>query len=214
MPMCSSSYGRHKYTIRYTMTRMARQFDDHDELYWNATGNYWNFPISESVASITLPDGAVIDDLVGYTGRTGSTEQAVTITRVSDNQAIFRTTRRLAPGEGLSVAASFQKGILAAPTANRELLWWLSDHRELVVPAIAVFLVLLYNLLAWSSVGRDPKKGTIIPLFHPPKGFSPALIHYIHRMGWEKSGWTAFTAAIFDLGVKGLVESSTTRASR
>lgn len=199
------TYGKHRYTVRYTMTRMGRQFDDHDELYWNATGNYWNFEISESVASITLPEGAVIEDLTAFTGPAGSTQSDVSIARTSDNTATFRTTRPLAAGEGLTVAASFQKGILAAPTANRELLWWLSDHRELVVPVIAVFLVGLYYLFSWHAVGRDPARGTIIPLFHPPKGFSPALVHYVHRMGWDKTGWTAFTAAIFDLGVKGLV---------
>ncbi len=200
------SYGLHKYTIRYTMSRMGRTFADHDELFWNVTGNYWNFPIEKSVASIKLPPGAVIDKLVGYTGVPGSTEQAVTITRSSDNTAIFRTNRPLASGEGVSVAASFQKGILAQPKGLDAILWWLSDHRDIVVPGIAVGLVLLYNLLAWSSVGRDPKKGTIIPLFHPPKGFSPALAEYVDGMGWEKGGWTAFTASIFDLGVKGLVK--------
>ncbi|CAN7552942.1 DUF2207 domain-containing protein [Devosia sp. LjRoot16] len=200
------SYGRHKYTIHYSMTRMGRSFADHDELFWNATGNYWNFPIDQAVASITLPKGAVIDRLVGYTGAPGSMEQAVTITRTSDNTAIFRVNRPLGSGEGVSVAASFQKGILAEPQGLDRLLYWLSDHRDIVVPGIAVGLVLLYNLLAWSAVGRDPKKGTIIPLFHPPKGFSPGLAEYVDGMGWEKSGWTAFTASIFDLGVKGLVK--------
>jgi len=197
--------GSHTYTIRYTMTRMGRSFADHDELFWNATGHYWSFPILTSVTRVTLPTGAKISDLVGYTGRPGSTEEAVTITRVSDNQAIFRTERRLEAGEGVSVAASFQPGILTAPQGLDANLNWLSDHRDLVAPVAALLLVLLYNLLAWNAVGRDPQKGTIIPLFHAPRGMSPALAHYIHKMGWQNSGWTAFTAAIFDLGVRGLV---------
>ena len=53
--------------------------------------------------------------------------------------------------------------------------------------------------------GRDPAKGTIIPLFHPPEGYEPAALQYVDRMGWQQNGWTAFTASIFDLGVKGLV---------
>jgi uncharacterized membrane protein YgcG len=199
------NYGVHRYTIRYTMTRMARLFADHDELYWNATGNYWAFPILRSTTNIRLPEGAVISSLVGYTGRPGSTEQAVAITRTADNTATFRTTRELAPGEGVTVAASFQKGIIAEPPESQRLIWWLSDHRDLVLPAIAILVVFLYNIFAWRAVGRDPKKGVIIPLFYPPKNFSPALVHYIHRMGWEQAGWTAFTASIFDLGVKGLV---------
>lgn len=198
-------HGTHRYTIHYTITRMARRFADYDELFWNATGNYWSFPILKSVTNVRLPDGAVISDVAGYTGQPGSTEQAVTVNRTADNAATFRTTRTLAPGEGVSVAAAFQKGVLTAPDEYQTLVYWLSDHRDLVLPAFAVGIVLLYNLLAWSSVGRDPARGTIIPLFHPPKGFSPALAHYVHRMGWQQSGWTAFTAAIFNLGVKGLV---------
>src|SRR5690606_20168717 len=109
------SYGSHRYVITYTMTRMARRFDDHDELFWNATGNYWNFPILRATASVTLPTGAVISDLIGYTGRPGSTEQAVDVDRMSDIQARFTSTRALASGEGMSVAVAFQKGVLTEP---------------------------------------------------------------------------------------------------
>src|SRR5690606_36349594 len=101
------NYGEHRYTIRYTMTRMARRFADHDEIYWNATGNYWSFPILESVATVRLPQGAVISDLAAYTGEVGSTESDVTITRTSDSSATFRTTRRLELGEGMTFAAAF-----------------------------------------------------------------------------------------------------------
>lgn len=198
-------YGIHTYVIRYTMSRMGRFFEDHDELYWNATGNFWSFPILKSVTNITLPKDARISQLAGYTGKVGATEQAVRINRTSNNTATFTVTRTLEPGEGVTVAAAFQKGILTEPEGLTKALDWISDHRDLVFPGLAVLLVLGYNLFAWTAVGRDPEKGTIIPLFHAPKGFSPALTHFVHKMGWSNSGWTAFTASIFDLGVKGLV---------
>ncbi len=197
--------GPHIYVIRYTMSRMGRFFADHDELDWNATGNYWVFPILSATATVTLPDGAQISGAIGYTGAPGSREQAVAIESNGGPTASFRATRELAPGEGLTVAVKFQKGILAEPTGLTAAGYWLSDHRELVFPAIGVFIVLLYNFFAWSSVGRDPAKGPIIPLFHPPEGLSPALVHYVNRMGFKQNGWTALTASIFDLGVKGLV---------
>jgi uncharacterized membrane protein YgcG len=198
------SRGAHRYQLTYSMDRMARSFADHDELYWNATGNYWIFPIARSQARVTLPEGAVIADLVAYTGPVGSTERAVAITRTGDNTATFRTTRALGASEGMSFAVSFQKGILVPPSGAEVLLQWLSDLREIILPILGVILVLVYNLTAWSRVGRDPAKGTIIPLFHPPKDFSPALTHYVHRWGFKD--WTAFTATLFDLGVKGLVK--------
>lgn len=197
--------GEHRYVITYVMDRMARSFADHDELYWNATGNYWDFPILKSVARVTLPDGAVISDLSAYTGVAGSTEQAVTITRNSDNSATFRTQRPLAAGEGMSFAVSFQKGVVQFPQGFDAFLQEASDLREVWLPVVAVLLLLAYNFGAWWRVGRDPPKGTIIPLFHPPKDFSPALTHYVHKWGFANAGWTAMTAAIFSLGVRGLV---------
>ena len=199
------SRGLHTYVLTYTMTRMGRSFPDHDELYWNATGNYWIFPIVNAVAKVTLPQGAVINNLVGYTGPVGSVEQAVIVNRSSDNSAIFTSRRELAAGEGMTVAVSFQAGFLVPPSGMDAFWIWLSDLRETIFPILGVILVLAYNLIAWNKVGRDPPKGTIIPLFHPPKGFSPALTHFVHRWGFQNSGWTAMTSAIFDLGVKGLV---------
>jgi Predicted membrane protein (DUF2207) len=200
------SRGTHTYIIRYTMTRMARRFADHDELYWNVTGNFWDFPINRASAAVTLPDGAIISGVTGYTGVLGSKAQDLTSTRTSDTTASFAARNRLDPGEGLTIAVAFNKGVLAEPQGGQGLIYWLSDHRDVILPSIAVLIVLLYNFLAWHSVGRDPKKGTIIPLFHAPKGMSPALVHYVREYGWKGSGWNAFTASIFNLGVKGLVE--------
>ncbi|QYO77602.1 DUF2207 domain-containing protein [Devosia salina] len=201
------SYGEHRYTIAYTMNRMARPTGDGqgDELYWNATGNYWDFPILTSVARVRLPTGAVIEDLAAYTGVAGATGRDVSIIRESDTTAIFRTQRALAPGEGMTFAVSFQKGIIAYPEGMDALIQSASDLREVWLPVLAVILLLAYNFTAWMRVGRDPPKGTIIPLFHPPRDFSPALTHYVHKWGFSNSGWTAMTAAIFNLGVKGLV---------
>ncbi len=64
--------------------------------------------------------------------------------------------------------------------------------------------VLAFYLVAWHAVGRDPPKGTIIPLFHPPDGISPALAGYVRDWGWS-GGWRDFTAATVSLAVKGLL---------
>lgn len=198
--------GVHRYVITYRMDRMARPVPTGgDELYWNATGNYWNFPILQALARVRLPPGAVIENLAAYTGPAGSTQSEVDITREADNRASFRAQRPLGPGEGMTVAVSFQEGIIVYPEGIDAWLQAASDLREIWVPILAVLGLLAFNAITWARIGRDPPKGTIIPLFHPPKGFSPALTHYVHKWGFANSGWTAMTAAIFDLGVKGLV---------
>jgi uncharacterized membrane protein YgcG len=198
-------YGVHTYAITYTMTRAARSFEDHDELYWNATGNYWIFPILSARATVRLPNGSIISQLAGYTGKVGSTEQAVATKRNADNVASFQSTRVLKAEEGMTIAVAFNKGVVMFPTGAGALAQTLADLGGVIFPLLATVLAIAYNAFAWNRVGRDPPKGTIIPLFHPPKGTSPSLVHYIHRWGFQNSGWPALTAAIFDLGVKGLV---------
>ena len=34
---------------------------------------------------------------------------------------------------------------------------------------------------AWLRVGRDPRRGTVIPLFAPPDGMSAAAVRYVSR---------------------------------
>ena len=198
-------HGRYKYEISYVMSRQVRFFADHDELYWNATGNFWDFPILKSVAQITLPSGANISELVAYTGALGSTEQAVKITKTSENSAIFRATRSLNAYEGMSVALKFQKGIIVEPDGVEAAKQFVSDRLGTIIPLLVAFLILFYYLYAWFKVGRDPDKGIIIPLFYPPKNFSPALTHFVWKMGWKKDGWTAFSAALVNLAVKELI---------
>ena len=63
--------GRHVYTISYTTNRQLGFFKDHDELYWNATGNGWIFPIRHASATVHLPAG-IPADKVKLSGTPGS----------------------------------------------------------------------------------------------------------------------------------------------
>ena len=44
-------------------------------------------------------------------------------------------------------------------------------------------VLLLYFLIVWARVGRDPEEGTIVPEYEPPDGFSPAAARYVAEMG-------------------------------
>ena len=61
-------------------------------------------------------------------------------------------------------------------------------------------ILLVYYILVWRKVGRDPRRGTIYPLYGPPEGISPAAARFVRRMGFDNK---AFTAAIVNLAVKG-----------
>ena len=49
--------GLHRYVIRYRTTRQIGFFEKYDELYWNVTGNGWDFAIDSARVTITGTPG-------------------------------------------------------------------------------------------------------------------------------------------------------------
>ena len=43
--------------LRYRVANGLRFFDEHDELYWNVTGDEWEIPIEIASARVRLPAG-------------------------------------------------------------------------------------------------------------------------------------------------------------
>lgn len=194
--------GDHTYTIRYRTTRQLIYGKDSDELYWNATGNGWTFPIDRAEARITLPRPAAFGNRAVYTGPQGSTAKDAAVIEERPGYIAFRTTAPLGREEGLTVAAAFPKGVVDAPGSSQKLLWWLSDWGALAAAVAACLGLVCYYTRAWALAGRGPKAGPVVPIFAPPDGLGPAAMRYVSRMGFDNR---AFTAAIVDLGVRGQV---------
>ena len=195
--------GLHLYEIKYKTTRQIGFFKDYDELYWNATGNGWSFPILKSTAIVRLPPGATIIQHQAYTGRQDESGKDFQVISGSGNEYRVAATREFSPGEGLTVAVAWQKGIVAAPSSTDKGLWFLSDNAGIAGLAITLILVGLYYAYAWTKVGRDPQKGTIIPLFSPPQALGPAATRFVWKQNFDDKG---FAAALVGLAVKGYLK--------
>jgi uncharacterized membrane protein YgcG len=194
--------GEHVYTIRYRATRMIGRFDGYDELYWNATGTGWAFPIDQASATVTLPSPARFGQRAAYTGRQGSTDSAARVIAEEPGSIRFETTRPLYPQEGLTIALAFPKGIVAEPPQSTRLAWLLSDWAPPLAGGLGLAGVLGYLFYAWRKAGRDPLPGTVVPLFSPPDDLSPAAMRYIVE---QKLDNRAFAASLVDAAVKGHV---------
>ena len=194
--------GEHSYTIRYRATRMIGRFEGYDELYWNVTGNGWEFPIDQALATITLPSPAGFGQRAAYTGPPGSTEQAARVVEEAPGSIRFATTRPLYAREGLTVAAAFPKGVVDEPSQSTRLAWLVSDWAPPLAGVIGLAATLFYLFYAWQRAGRDPRPGTVVPLFSPPDDLSPAAMRYIAE---QKLDSRAFAAALVDAAVKGHV---------
>ena len=195
--------GNHRYLIHYRTTRQIGRFNGYDELYWNATGNGWAFPIDSAEARIHLPSPAGFGQRSAYTGPQGSTDSNAEVVSESDSEIVFRTTWPLGPYEGLTVAAAFPKGVVGEPKGSTKLAWWFSDYGPPIVGFLGLLATLAFYFVAWHRAGRNPRAGTIVPLFSPPDGLSPAGMRYVVE---ENADNRAFAAALVDMGVRGHIK--------
>jgi uncharacterized membrane protein YgcG len=195
--------GEHRFVIHYRTTRQIGRFGSYDELYWNATGNGWGFPIDVAEARIRLPSSADFGQWSVYTGPQGSTGHNAQVISQAPGQISFRTTWPLAPYEGLTVAAAFPKGVVGNADDTTKLGWWLSDYGPPAVGFLGLLAILSFYFTAWHRAGRDPKAGTVVPLFDPPDDLSPAGMRYVREMSTDNR---AFAAALVDMGVRGHVK--------
>jgi uncharacterized membrane protein YgcG len=195
------SHGLHTYELTYLTDRQLGFFPDHDELYWNVTGNGWVFPMDAVTATVTLPSDAVATNLTAYTGAQGERGRDFTATNFA-NTARFATTRRLPSENGLTIVVAWQKGLVAPPSALAGRLNFLRDNLDFVFAAGGLLLVVAYYFVAWFLVGREPRRGVIIPRYAPPENFSPAAVRYLYRMGYDDR---VFAATVLNLAVKGVI---------
>ncbi len=199
------SVGEHEYVVRYRTTRQIGFYRDFDELYWNATGNASTFPIDSAEARITLPARVPLSQAAFYTGPQGARGTDAEIISREPGRIVFRTTRVLPPGSGLTVAVAWPKGVVTEPTRVQQFGAFVRDNLAVAASVVGFLLLLGYYAFAYLKVGRDPRRGTIVPLFAAPDGMSAAAVRFVRRMGFDNR---VFSAAILDLAVRGHLKLS------
>jgi len=195
--------GTKSYVIRYRVERGILYFDDHDELYWNATGTEWRVPIGRAEAVVFLPDGAPLElmSFNCFTGPMGSVASDCAY-RASGGVVSFTTDRPLRGGEGLTFAVWLPKGVLVEPSAIEKLLARISDY--LSAWALLPLGTLIGLFYLWRSRGRDPAGRDAIPVaYQPPEGLTPAELGTVVD---ERVDMEDITSSILDLAVRGYLE--------
>jgi uncharacterized membrane protein YgcG len=194
--------GEYTFTIRYRTTRQIGFFDSHDELYWNAIGTGWIFPIESGTVTVRLPEGVAVDRLhaEGYTGPQGAPGQAYTARIPVPGHAVYQLTAPLRPQEGFTIVLTFPKGILTPPTTAQRTAWFFRDNAGVLVAVAGLIALLVFASRSWWRLGRDPRPGIIIPRYEPPAGFSPSALRYMRR---RKYDLRCFSSDLVALGVAG-----------
>lgn len=188
------------FTITYTAQGELGFFKDHDELYWNVTGNGWSYPISNVKAIVHLPDDAwqKLFGYQAYTGSRGSKEQNYRVYQGSDHSIIFETTQPLMPNQGLTIVVGWPKGFVTQPSFIQTIIGNVSNLLGIIPLLLGLIVLVLYCIYIWNKSSYHHQ--IVIPEYEPPRGFDPAALRYILEMGYDDK---VLTALILNLAVKG-----------
>lgn len=193
--------GTYQYDIYYSTKDQIGFFDGYDELYWNVTGNGWQFPIEQVHAQLHLPAGAQIEKIEAYTGSYGCRGSDYKAEKKNDHEAIWQTTQALKVGEGITLVATWQKGIVTEPSIHYQWYQFIKDNIAYFILILGMLFALGYAVYVIIILGGQ-EKVTIIPLFYPPEHMTPAQVRYLVEYGYDSK---TIAAELIDMAVHGVI---------
>lgn len=182
----------------YRVANGLKFFEDHDELYWNVTGDEWDVPIEAASARILLPAGVTGVRALAFTGAYGAREQAAEVT-ITGPEVTMRMTRVLGFREGLTAVVGWDKGFVAEPGALALAFRFLKDNWPLGIPPG----VLAFMWHRWYKRGRDPRLRPITVAYEPPQNLTPAEVGTLVD---NSPDLRDISATLVDLAVRGFLK--------
>jgi len=181
--------------LRYHATNGLRFFDEHDELYWNVTGDEWEVPIRAATAQIELPPGTPGVRAIAFNGVYGSTARDATV-KIDGNVVRIAMPHPLEYHEGVTAVVGWNKGVVTPPSLLARAWGTARSNWPLLIP-IPVFLL---AFASWYRSGRDPRRRPIAVEYEPPKTMTPAEAGTLID---NSADMRDITATLVDLAVRG-----------
>jgi uncharacterized membrane protein len=185
--------------IEYTVSDAAKFFDDHEEFYWNVTGNDSPLPIQYAAADVYFPpetSGSL--KAQSWTGVYGSSQPAKS--SVQGAVASAETAGPLPMHGGLTIDVYIPKGLLHEPGALTKLFRFIRSNPLVTLPLWA--FAVMFSL--WWLKGRDPDPGmSVAPMYEPPENMRPAEVGTLIDDSVDPRD---ITAIMVDLAVRGYLK--------
>jgi uncharacterized membrane protein YgcG len=181
--------------LHYRVSDALTFFEDHDELYWNITGNDWDEPVGNVSAVITLPAGTTGLHALAFTGTYGSKSEDARVQTLGTLVEV-QMRRTLEFHEGVSVVVGWDKGFVRARTKTEIALRFLRSNWPFVIPIITLFVM----FWLWYLKGRDPRRKSIAVQYDPPDGMTPGEVGTLVD---NSAAMRDIIATLVDLAVRG-----------
>lgn len=142
--------GKKTYIISYTTEDALKRFENHDELYWDITGEGWKIPIEKSTANIISPHAEIIkvDCFSGPIGNNDGLYQK----NFTKNQAQFSYPNTINYGDNFTIAIALsQNSQIIFPTKTELFIKWIIDNFFLFLVPLPFLII----FILWYRKGRD-----------------------------------------------------------
>ena len=171
--------GEHVYEIIYKTTGQVRFLPERDEIYYNVVGNFWQFPVDKVSFTLILPDEKQDAFLAttAFTGKSGESGNDY----ILDGLHTVSTTRTLEPGEGLTVAMAWKKGLVQESKET----WanFLGTQRTPIL--LGILLTISGYVFGQRYLGKRSTQGVVVPIFSAPEGMSPGYMAVLKHMEYS-----------------------------
>jgi hypothetical protein len=164
------------YVINYDVRGALRRFEDHSELYWDATGAGWEAELTNVAVNVTVPGG--VQQVECFAGPNGSTTPCTTKSAGGGTGRFTQST--LPAGSGLTIVAGIKAGAVSNDTPIVVDPPGLLERAGLSMPEVAASgLVALGVPLAGITLirrtGKDERFTGLPPGTFPPEGLNVAV---------------------------------------
>lgn len=211
--------GPHVYKISYTVENgIGSNFPDHDEIYWNGTGNDWQIEIDKVTINFESDFGLKPTKLICFEGVLGSKDKACSVgsSTVASGQILY-------PGQGLTAVAVYPKDTFPPSYLNKELP---KTSMETIGDLILKHILFIYFLLnvilpigiiIWYEKHKNKKRfgkpavNFDIPKDEKGKILTPALAGTIDTARLERND---VVATLFDLAIRRYIKLEEIRTKR
>lgn len=163
------------FTIKYKVYNALQFKDNFAELYWNVSGNGWDFSIDNINAKVILPKNVEVFENSAYIGKYGSKEQGG---YDYDNDK-FYSPRKLMKGEGITIVKTFDRSYINIDAQNREM-------NTIYTMLFLAVILCLYYIVAYFYLNKRDSFGiqkTFYPRFDPIKEITPTEAGYLLNKG-------------------------------
>jgi uncharacterized membrane protein len=219
--------GQKMFVIKYTVAGALLFLEDHDELFWNATGTEWDAPIENVMVNVHLPQTVNKESLLlaSYSGKYGSRTTDAEAQVLDEENIVFKGGP-YQPYEGLTIVLGWPKGIVNAPVRKSYaaaagayapyegaqysrspdvgfgLFAWIIPITFLLLTFPVITFFIMFSM--WRKYGKDPQlRKSVVVEYKAPEGLSPAEIGTLVD---DRVDIRDISSVIIDLAIRGYLK--------